>query len=75
MAVAPKRVHNDKDIAGCRLCQSESSRFRGRMVDILAVKASRVKEGRTGFFKGDPVLGLVTGGFLSVPFEHHLCIY
>lgn len=45
------------------------------MVEILAVKACRVEEGRTGFFKGDAVLGLVAGGFLSVPFECQLCIY
>ena len=75
MAVAPERVGYDENVPGCRLSQSESSRFPSRMVDILAVNTRRVKEGRAGFFKGDPMLGLVTGCFLRVPFEHQLCIY
>ncbi len=73
--MAPERVGDDENVAGCRLCQPKSSRFRGRMVDVFAVNAVRVKEGRAGFFKGGPVLGLVAGGFLGVPFEHQLCIY
>ena len=47
MAMVPECVGDDKNVAGCRLCQPKSSRFRGRLVDVFDVNAVQVKEGRT----------------------------
>jgi hypothetical protein len=42
---------------------------------VFAIQALRVKKCCSRFFKGDPVLELISLSLFRVPIEHQLCIY